>query len=226
MKILCEADYCVSDGNGLYVAALMQKGVPFLRACFWVMTKKNAIHKQYGELIKGSDLTKDVLKMAKNREKKQKVLIIDKKNPHPKNDFERKKAEYQKSMAVMLEKKFPNNDFLVIFDGEKTPQEIAKMVIDQGIEVVFSCIGMKTQEQRLTEIFHHIPENFPVLGLGVGASIDFLLGLQKRAPKMVRDAGFEWLYRLVMQPKIRARRIKTALMDFPCLVKKEAKRLK
>ena len=34
---------------------------------------------------------------------------------------------------------------------------------------------MKAQEKLLLEIFEHLPENQNVVGLGVGASIDFLL---------------------------------------------------
>lgn len=79
---------------------------------------------------------------------------------------------------------------------------------------------MKLQEERLVRVFSHLDEKNAVVGLGVGASIDFLLGLQKRAPKVFADNGFEWLYRLITQPKIRYKRIKTALIDFPKLVKK------
>ncbi len=80
---------------------------------------------------------------------------------------------------------------------------------------------MKIQEERLKKVFDFLPKNQAVVGLGVGASIDFLLGLQKRAPKIWRDSGLEWLYRLITQPKIRYKRIKTALIDFPRLVKKD-----
>jgi exopolysaccharide biosynthesis WecB/TagA/CpsF family protein len=38
-------------------------------------------------------------------------------------------------------------------------------------------------------------------GLCIGASIDFLIGVQSRAPAMVRRAGFEWAWRLMTEPK-------------------------
>lgn len=80
---------------------------------------------------------------------------------------------------------------------------------------------MKIQEERLAKIFQKLPSDFTVVGLGVGASIDFLLGLQKRSPKFFQNLGLEWFYRLIMQPKIRYKRIKTAVIDFPKLVKKD-----
>lgn len=79
---------------------------------------------------------------------------------------------------------------------------------------------MKIQEERLQKVFLLLPVTLPVVGLGVGASIDFLLGLQKRSPKIFQNLGLEWLYRLMMQPKIRYKRIKTALIDFPKLIAK------
>lgn len=53
----------------------------------------------------------------------------------------------------------------------------------------------------------------------MGASIDFLLGLQKRAPIIFQRLGLEWLYRLITQPRIRARRIWDAVYHFQKLIK-------
>ena len=202
-EILQTATFNVPDANGLYVAEMMQEGKSFFGACLKVFFKKNSVYQKYGELIKGSDLTRDILEW----ETPKKILIIDRKNSEPKNDFERKKAEIQKNLGEILVQKYPNNEFFVLFDGEQNPEQIAEIIQQEKIDFVFSCIGMKIQEQRLCEVFEYLPVNFPVVGLGVGASIDFLLWLQKRAPKFFQNLGLEWLYRLITQPKIRAKRI-------------------
>ena len=44
------------------------------------------------------------------------------------------------------------------------------------------------------------------LALCVGASINFLTGTERRAPKWLQHAGFEWLYRLMNNPSRLARR--------------------
>jgi len=44
------------------------------------------------------------------------------------------------------------------------------------------------------------------LALCIGASINFLTGGERRAPKWVQYAGFEWLYRLLHDPTRLARR--------------------
>jgi N-acetylglucosaminyldiphosphoundecaprenol N-acetyl-beta-D-mannosaminyltransferase len=44
------------------------------------------------------------------------------------------------------------------------------------------------------------------LALCVGASINFMTGVEKRAPQWIRNSGFEWLFRLVRSPKRLAKR--------------------
>jgi len=52
--------------------------------------------------------------------------------------------------------------------------------------------------------------------VGVGGTFDFLTGKMKRAPKLMRKAGLEWLFRLVQEPK-RLKRIIDATVVFPFL---------
>lgn len=44
------------------------------------------------------------------------------------------------------------------------------------------------------------------LALCVGASINFITGIERRAPQWMRSSGFEWLYRLLQDPGRLARR--------------------
>jgi exopolysaccharide biosynthesis WecB/TagA/CpsF family protein len=37
--------------------------------------------------------------------------------------------------------------------------------------------------------------------LCIGASVDFLTGKQQRAPVWIQKAGFEWLHRLLSDPR-------------------------
>lgn len=63
----------------------------------------------------------------------------------------------------------------VLFAGEMAADGIAHYIELHDIRYVFSCIGMKAQEKVLVEIFSYLPKTQKVVGLGVGASIDFLL---------------------------------------------------
>ncbi|MEI8096927.1 MAG: WecB/TagA/CpsF family glycosyltransferase, partial [Candidatus Moraniibacteriota bacterium] len=49
---------------------------------------------------------------------------------------------------------------------------------------------------------------------GVGGSLDYLTGKQRRASRWLQQIGFEWLWRLLLQPK-RFLRIWNAVIIFP-----------
>ena len=53
------------------------------------------------------------------------------------------------------------------------------------------------------------------LVMGVGGSFDFLTGQTKRAPRLFRRLGLEWLYRLLRYPRARTRRVASAVIAFP-----------
>jgi exopolysaccharide biosynthesis WecB/TagA/CpsF family protein len=44
------------------------------------------------------------------------------------------------------------------------------------------------------------------LALCIGASVNFITGVERRAPRWMQKAGFEWLYRLVQDPRRLAKR--------------------
>ncbi len=37
--------------------------------------------------------------------------------------------------------------------------------------------------------------------VGVGAAFDFLAGLKRQAPRWMQDAGLEWCFRLLSEPR-------------------------
>jgi N-acetylglucosaminyldiphosphoundecaprenol N-acetyl-beta-D-mannosaminyltransferase len=46
----------------------------------------------------------------------------------------------------------------------------------------------------------------PAVGVSLGASLDFYVGRVRRAPRWMQRVGFEWLFRLVQEPRRLARR--------------------
>jgi N-acetylglucosaminyldiphosphoundecaprenol N-acetyl-beta-D-mannosaminyltransferase len=51
-------------------------------------------------------------------------------------------------------------------------------------------------------LIHRIADDIrPTVAVGVGASLDFVAGTVKRAPRWVSKSGLEWLYRLTKEPK-------------------------
>lgn len=84
---------------------------------------------------------------------------------------------------------------------EKDPEEIAHMnalLQQSGADMLFVGMGVPKQEIFIYENMekYRIPMSF-----SVGGTIDFIAGVQKRAPKWMRKFGFEWLFRLFREPK-------------------------
>lgn len=78
-------------------------------------------------------------------------------------------------------------------DGDSVAQEIRKLQPD--LTVV--ALGSPGQEKW---IFRYGRTSGSRLLLGVGGSLDVLVGKVRRAPQWVRHLGLEWLYRLLAQP--------------------------
>ena len=85
-----------------------------------------------------------------------------------------------------------------------------------GWQVIFACQGMGEQEKWLLK---HFAKTEASVFVGAGGALDFLTGFAKRAPKCIRRLGFEWLYRLLIQPWRWRRQL--ALVKFVWLVLKE-----
>jgi N-acetylglucosaminyldiphosphoundecaprenol N-acetyl-beta-D-mannosaminyltransferase len=86
-------------------------------------------------------------------------------------------------------------------DGYFSPQESrarAEMIRSSGADILLVGMGVPRQEIFLEEELEHSGAS---IGIGVGGSFDVLAGLRKRAPLWVQNLGFEWLYRLVQEPR-------------------------
>jgi N-acetylglucosaminyldiphosphoundecaprenol N-acetyl-beta-D-mannosaminyltransferase len=93
------------------------------------------------------------------------------------------------------------------FDCDKILNEIN----DFKPQIVFVCLGAPEQEMWIDKYSRFLPD--VNVAIGVGGSFDFLTGKIKRAPKVMRENGLEWAYRLYQEPK-RLIRIKHAVADF------------
>lgn len=87
------------------------------------------------------------------------------------------------------------------FGFEKESQECQR-IIDQihqcSPDIIFVGLGSPKQEFWIANNRHLI--NTGVL-LGIGASIGFAAGTEKRAPLLMQKLGLEWLHRLLQDPR-------------------------
>ncbi len=211
--VLGRADVLVPDGNGLYLASYMREWYSYLRAGLEVFFQKKRTAKRYGELIQGSNLTRDLVHYTEKHDRH--ILIIDSyRITEPRNSFEIRKKYIQEHMASLLHSKYPSLSVAVFFQWEMSADAIAHYAELHHIDYIFACTGMKSQESLLIDIFSYLPANMPIIGLGVGSSFDYLLWLQHRAPIIWQRLWLEWLYRLICSPS-RWQRIIDAVWRFP-----------
>lgn len=179
--ILNEADLAPLDGFGLKIAGwLSGKNLP---------------------RTTGSDLSKDILNLAS--ENNRKVAILNWENG----------LSSQKDLELAIKKDYPKLDCLILNTSRKSfldDNEVATLNAFQP-DILFSALGAPYQEKI---IFHNLKKIPSVkIALGVGGSFDFISGKAKRAPLIMRKLGLEWLYRAIKQPN-RYRRIFNATFVF------------
>lgn len=76
-------------------------------------------------------------------------------------------------------------------------------------DVLWVGLGMPKQERWIFE--HRAALKVPVV-VGVGASFKFISGTTPRAPRLIRNLGFEWMWRLAQEPRRVWRRV---IIDAP-----------
>ncbi|ARE42551.1 N-acetylmannosaminyltransferase (plasmid) [Rhodovulum sp. P5] len=93
------------------------------------------------------------------------------------------------------------------FDFETKPGEIDRMieaVNASGATVCLVGLGGGRQEKFIVKYRDRMPK--VKLWLPLGGTIDYESGTFARPPAWITDAGFEWLYRLVKEPRARFHR--------------------
>jgi N-acetylglucosaminyldiphosphoundecaprenol N-acetyl-beta-D-mannosaminyltransferase len=83
---------------------------------------------------------------------------------------------------------------------ELTTQEdaaVARAIDASGARIVLVGLGCPKQEQWMAS--HE--GRFGAVLVGVGAAFDFLTGAKRQAPRVLQNAGLEWLFRLATEPK-------------------------
>lgn len=107
-------------------------------------------------------------------------------------------------LTKKLQIKFPG---IKILGAQNTPirpipkklnEQIIKRINELEPDIVFVGLGCPNQELWMIENRKKI--SAPIL-IGVGAAFDFITGNVKQAPKWIQNAGLEWLYRLIQEPK-------------------------
>ncbi len=120
-----------------------------------------------------------------------------------------------KKTAECLQKKYKNlkvifaesggeidNNGNVIARNKVTKQSSQEIATPFGLamtktDLLFVAFGPPKQEKWIAKNLDKLPIK---VAMGVGGSFDYISGKTYRAPVLIRKLGFEWLFRLVLQP--------------------------
>jgi N-acetylglucosaminyldiphosphoundecaprenol N-acetyl-beta-D-mannosaminyltransferase len=103
--------------------------------------------------------------------------------------------------AEHLEQRYPTLTIAGTYDGSPDPQAdgetVARLEQAAPIDVLLVAYGAKKQEAWIAR--NQAKLGIP-LAMGVGGVFDFWSGRVPRAPALLRRLGFDWLFRLAVQP--------------------------
>ena len=153
------------------------------------------ISKIYGkplkEKISGSDLVPLLCEVA--AQKNYTIFIVG------------GKEGIAKQAKQNLEAKFPEVHIVGIYappfgfeNDEKELDKINRMISNAHPELLIVCFGCPKQEKW---IYENISKYDAKVSICAGATVDFLAGNVKRAPKWMSEHGLEWFYRFLQEPK-------------------------
>lgn len=132
------------------------------------------------------------------------------------------KEEVVSSVAGIYSRKYSPDIIAGYRNGYYQPEEeeqIAKGIAKSGAHILFVAISSPKKENFL---FRHkqILKNVNFI-MGVGGSFDIVANITSRAPRWMQRTGFEWLFRLLQEPRRMWHRYTVGNLRFMVLIVKE-----
>jgi N-acetylglucosaminyldiphosphoundecaprenol N-acetyl-beta-D-mannosaminyltransferase len=112
-------------------------------------------------------------------------------------------------MAAKLKEQFPQLNVIGTYCPpfrELSPEEddeVVRMINATRPDIVWVGLGLLKQEAWVAKHLNRVTAPWIV---GVGAAFDYHAGTVPWAPKWIRALGLEWVFRLIVQPRLRAKR--------------------
>lgn len=131
------------------------------------------------------------------------------------------KEEVVRGIAQLFSQRYPQLKLAGYRNGYWTPEEevdVVRQIKQARPDLLFVAISSPKKEQFLGRYQAEMKVPF---AMGVGGTFDVMVGLTKRAPRWMQNAGLEWLYRFLQEPRRMFRRYFIEDMYFFWLLLKE-----
>lgn len=162
------------------------------------------------EVIRGREFFIDLIKLA--NKKAWRVYLLGGKKGVAESVQKKFEQNYKKIRIKSSSGPILNNSGLAVSDEDKVEEKrVVEEINNFKPHLLFVAYGAPKQEKWL---YRWLPKLKIGVGMVVGGTLDYLAGTAKLPPKWMSDAGIEWLWRVVQEPK-RIGRIITAIILFP-----------
>ena len=83
-------------------------------------------------------------------------------------------------------------------NDEEEIKRINQKITNANPDILIACFGCPKQEKW---VYENYEKYNAAVSICAGATVDFLAGNVKRAPRWMSDCGLEWFYRFLQEPK-------------------------
>lgn len=172
----------------------------------WMMRKMGA---RYQDRVAGMDVFLALCQLAQ----KQNLSVF----------FVGSQTEILSRMRKRLEKEFPVLNIAAMEPlpfrpmTETEDEALIQKINSSGAGIVLVSLGCPKQENWMAQHKNKIQ----AVMIGVGGVFPVYAGIQKRAPRVIRDLGLEWLYRWIQEPRRLWSRYATTIPPFMWLATKQ-----
>lgn len=189
-RLLESADLAICDGYGLYLAGL---SIP--------------------EVITGTDFALALSQIAE--QENCSVYLLGGNDGIPELAADHLKGLYPNLKVAGAEW---GGRIRFIAGGWEEDPALIERIASTKPDLLFVALGHGKQERWIRDHLAKLPS--VKIAIGIGGAFDYYAGNVPRAPKFLRKAGLEWMWRLVVQPW-RASRVIDATFKFAWLALKK-----
>ena len=166
--------------------------------------------------VTGVDFTLELMKLA--AEKNWRVFLFGGEERIAQR-CQKVLEEKYKGLEVVgtIEGRISNFKFQISNQCQISNDKVIQTINKSRADILLVALGAPLQEKWIAENLARL--STVKLAIGIGGTFDFIAGRVKRAPKLIRKLGLEWLWRLILEPW-RWRRIYNAVLKFMVVVLK------